>query len=216
MRTQVLAVFLTAALLLIFAPALKAQMQNIPSPSQETVQESSTGKSFPAEVSFSHDGVDYTLSVTGTAVRKKYAVAKVYGMAHYMQDAAKSSREEAFTAALTDGKAKQITMDFARDVGPDKIQDAYREGFKKNATAEELQEIQALVDQFAGYFDKDVKENEQYILRWLPGGVVLTTVQGQEKPAITSATFARVLWSIWLGKDSIVDRGKLVAMIAAK
>lgn len=187
----------------------------LPLLAQETVKESSTGKEFPKQVSFTHDGTEYVLSITGTAVRKKM-VFKVYGIAHYMQDAAIGSAEEGLTAAMSEDKAKQITMDFARNVGPDKIQDAYRESFKKNATAEELAEIQPLLDQFVGYFDKEVKENEQYILRWLPGGTVLTIVQGEEKPAITNATFARVLWSTWLGKNSIVDRNKLVGLIAAK
>ena len=215
MRSQLLSMFVIAVLLIVFAPNLKAQMQNIQSQVEETVVEPSTGKSFPKNVSFTYGDTDYTLSVTGVAVRKKF-VFKVYGIAHYMQDAARTSQEEAFKEALTDGKAKQITMDFSRDVGMDKIQGAYRDSFKKNATDEELKEIQPLVDQFVGYFDKEVKENEQYILRWVPGGTILTTVQGEEKPAITNEIFARVLWSVWLGKDSIVDRDKLVEFIVSK
>lgn len=187
----------------------------LPLLAQETVKESSTGKNFPKQVTFTHDGTEYVLSITGTAVRKKM-VFKVYGIAHYLQDAAIGSAEEGLTAAMSGDKAKQITMDFARNVGPDKIQEAYLESFKKNATAEEMAEIQPLLDQFVGYFDKEVKENEQYILRWLPGGTVLAIIQGEEKPAITSETFARVLWSTWLGKNSIVDRNKLVALIASK
>lgn len=214
MRLQLLSMFIIAALLIAFAPGMKAQMQNIPSQAEETVVESSTEKSFPKTVSFTHGDTDYTLSVTGLAVRKKF-VFKVYGIAHYMQDAAKTGKEEAFKEALTDGKAKQITMDFARDVGTDKIQGAYRDSFKKNATEEELKEIQPLVDQFVGYFDKEVKENEQYILRWTPGGTILTIVQGEEKRPINNETFARVLWSIWLGKGSIVDRDKLVEFIVS-
>lgn len=215
MRSQLLSMFVITVLLIVFAPNLKAQMQNIQSQVEETVVEPSTDKSFPKNVSFTYGDTDYTLSVTGVAVRKKF-VFKVYGIAHYMQDAAKTSQEEAFKEVLTDGKAKQITMDFSRDVGTDKIQGAYRDSFKKNATDEELKEIQPLVDQFVGYFDKEVKENEQYILRWVPGGTILTTVQGEEKPAITNETFARVLWSVWLGKDSIVDRDKLVEFIVSK
>lgn len=215
MRSHLLSMFVIALLLIVFTPAMKAQMQNIPSQAEETVVESSTDKSFPKNVSFTYEDTDYTLSVTGLAVRKKF-IFKVYGIAHYMQDAAKTSQEEAFKEALTDGKAKQITMDFSRDVGADKIQGAYRDGFKKHATDEELKEIQPLVDQFVGYFDKEVKENEQYVLRWIPGGTILTTVQGEEKPALNNETFARVLWSIWLGKDSIVDRDKLVEFIVSK
>jgi hypothetical protein len=180
---------------------------------QESVQEPSTGKSFPVVVKYTKNGTEYPMSLTGVAVRKKL-VFKVYGMAHYAQDPVKAPKEEALGAMLVDGKARQITMDFARDVDAGKIRDAYMDGFRENATADELKSIQPLVDQFIGFFAKEVKENQQFIVRWLPGGVVVATVAGEEKPPITSPIFARVLWSIWLGKDSIVDREDLVARIA--
>ena len=181
---------------------------------QETVQEPSTGKSFPVTVKYAWHGTEYAMSLTGTAVRKKL-VFKVYGMAHYAQDPPSGSREEVLRAMLVDGKARQITMDFARDVDAGKIRDAYLDGFRENSTADEMKTIQPLVDQFVGYFAVDVKENQQFIVRWLPGGTVVATVAGEEKPPITSEVFARVLWSIWLGKDSIVDRDDLVSRIAA-
>ena len=180
---------------------------------QESVQEPSTGKSFPAVVKFTRNVTEYPMSLTGVAVRKKL-VFKVYGMAHYEQDPVKAPKEEALGAMLVDGKARQITMDFARDVDAGKIRDAYMDGFRENATADELRSIQPMVDQFVGFFSKEVKENQQFIVRWLPGGIVVATVAGEEKPAIASPLFARVLWSIWLGKDSIVDRDDLVTRIA--
>jgi len=181
---------------------------------QETVKESSTGKSFPVTVKYAWHGTEYTMSLTGTAVRKKL-VFKVYGMAHYAQDPPSGPTDDVLRAMLVDGKARQITMDFARDVDAGKIRDAYMDGFRENATAEEMKAIQPLVDQFVGYFAVDVKENQQFIVRWLPGGTVIASVAAEEKPPITSEVFARVLWSIWLGKDSIVDRDDLVARIAA-
>ena len=180
---------------------------------QESVQEPSTGKSFPVVVKYTRNGTEYPMSLTGVAVRKKL-VFKVYGMAHYAQDPVKAPKDEALGAMLVDGKARQITMDFARDVDPGKIRDAYMEGFRENATPDEFTSIRPLVDQFVGFFAKEVKENQQFVVRWLPGGVVIATVAGEEKPPITSPLFARVLWSIWLGKDSIVDRDDLVARIA--
>lgn len=183
-------------------------------PAQETIQEPSTGKSFPVAVTYSKDGVEYPMSMTGVAVRKKL-VFRVYGMAHYAQDPVKGTREEALQAMLVDGKARQITMDFARDVDAEKIRDAYMDGFRENASADELKSIQPLVDQFVGFFSKEVKENQQFVLRWLPGGVIVATVAGEEKSPLTSPLFARVLWSIWLGKNSIVDRDDLVARITA-
>ncbi len=206
MRSQVIRFTIVTALFIIWAT---------PSMAQEMVKESSTKKMFPKEVTFSHDSRDYTMTLTGLTVRKKFVV-KVYGIAHYMQDAGESSKEDAFKAVLADGKAKQITMDFARNVSFKKIQGAFKGGFKKNASAEELKEIQPVVDQFLGYFDKEVKKNEQYIMRWLPGGTVITIVQGEEKPAVTNLTFAKVLWKIWLGKHSIVNEDKLVKRIVSK
>jgi hypothetical protein len=178
--------------------------------SQEQVVEPSTGKKFPATVTIGSD--QPALSLTGVAVRKKF-VFKVYGMAHYAQDPPSGAATDVFKALLSDGKAKQITMEFARDVDGEKIHDAYADGFKENATGEELAKIQPLVDQFVGYFAGGVKENQQFILRWLPGGVVKATICGEEKPTITNTTFARILWTIWLGEHSIVDRDDLISRV---
>jgi hypothetical protein len=183
---------------------------------QETVKESSTGKLFPAGVTFNHGGKEYSLQLTGIAVRKKF-IFKVYEIAHYVQDVGiVKNEDDAYTTILTDGNAKQIIMDFARDVDVAKIKEAYTDGFKNHATQDELRLIQTFVDQFIGYFSKDVKENDRFILRWLPGGSIVSVLQGEEKPIITDKTFARVLWSIWFGKDSIVDRDDLVKRMIKK
>ncbi len=163
-------------------------------------------------VSFSYNNTDYSLQLTGVAVRKKM-VFKVYGMAHYMQEPQKLSEEAAYKAILTDGKAKQITMNFARDVDKQKIQDTYRDGFKENVSAEDFKKIQSAIDQYVGFFSKDVKENDQFVIRWLPGGTITAIVQGEQKPAITNPVFAQTLWTIWFGEDSIVDREDLVSRI---
>lgn len=181
---------------------------------QETITEPSTDKIFPAQVTFSHDGREYTLGATGTSVRKKL-MFKVYGMVHYMQDAPTkpAKAKDVFAAILTDGKAKQIIMDFARDVDAAKIKETYLESFQEHTSPEEFRTIQPLVNQFVGYFTQDVKENDQFRLRWVPGGTILSNIKGQENPPITSELFARVLWSIWLGEDSVVDRDDLVERV---
>jgi hypothetical protein len=189
-----------AALILLFSLTAIAE---------EKVKEPSTGKSFPAQVSFTQDGKDYTLTLTGVAVRKKF-IFKVYGMAHYTEEFTQGTEKEAFAAALDDGKAKEIIMDFARDVDAGKIRDAYAEGFQEHAKGEEFKEIKPTVDEFLGFFTQDVKENDQFVLRWTPGGTITSIIIGQEKPAITNPTFARILWSIWFGEDSVVDREDLV------
>jgi hypothetical protein len=180
---------------------------------QETVKESSTGKTFPTTITVAHEGKNLSLALTGTTVRKKIIV-KVYGMAHYMQDPPSGKPKDLCAAILTDGKAKQLTMEFVRDVTVNQIRGAYHDGFEENATKDEMKAIAPLVEKFLGYFTNEVKENDRFILRWLPGGVIQAQVQGTEKPAITDPTFARVLWSIWFGEDSIVDREDLVSRYA--
>jgi hypothetical protein len=183
---------------------------------QQTVKEPSTEKLFPSEIKIKNGEKEYSLSVTGLAVRKKMFF-KVYGIAHYMEAFAKAGNEEdAYKSVLTDGKAKQITMDFARDVDAGKIKDAYKDGFTAHTSPGELQKIKPMVDQFIGYFSKDLKENDQIILRWIPGGTIIAVIQGEEKPAIVNESFARALWSIWFGKDSIVDREDLVQKMTAR
>jgi hypothetical protein len=179
--------------------------------SEGEVEEPSTKKVFPATVNFEHDGQDYQLSVTGVGVRKK-VVFKGYAIAHYMAVAEFKDLYQALDAALSDSYAKQITMDFARDIDVGKIQDAYRKGFEKNASDEEAEVIAPYVEKFLGYFAEDIKENDQYVLRWLPDGIILTVINGEEKEPVENVTFAKVLWRIWLGEKSIVDRKKLVKM----
>lgn len=185
----------------------------LPVRSQQMVTEPSTEKQFPSEVSFKQGDASYALTCTGMAVRKK-AIFRVYGMVHYMQNPVKSTKEEAFAAILTDGKAKQITMEFVRDVDAPKIRETYLDSFKANAPGDQFAKIEPFVTKYVGYFTKDVKENDQFIIRWLPGGTIVAVIQGEEKPAIMDQLFAKTLWSIWFGEDSIVNRDKLVQLIA--
>lgn len=179
---------------------------------QDKVIEPSTEKSFPVTVTVSSGDEQHTLSITGVTVRKKF-VFKVYGMAHYMENPPTGSTEELLKAMTVDGKTKQITMDFAREVTAEQIQGAYGDGFKENATAAELASLKGSIDTFLGYFDAPVKENDIFILRWFPGGKVVPVISGNEKPAIVNKRFAEVLWTIWFGEDSIVDREDLVARL---
>ena len=193
------------ALSLFFGTALMS--------AQENVVEPSTEKTFPATVTVSSGEKQHTLSITGVTVRKKMFF-KVYGMAHYIEDPPTGPAKEVLKAMTVEGKAKQITMDFAREVTVEQIRGAYSDGFKENASAADLASLKPSLDTFLGYFDAPVKENDTFILRWLPGGKVVPVISGKEKPAIVNQKFAEVLWTIWFGEDSIVDREDLVARIA--
>jgi hypothetical protein len=182
---------------------------------QELVKEPSTEKSFPAGVKYTYAGTEYPMDITGVAVRKKF-LFKVYGLAHYMQDPPHGTLEKVLKDIMTDGKAKQLTMVFVRDVDQEKIRGAYRDGFEENAGSDGMAAIKESVNRFVGFFDRNVKENDVFILRWLPGGIIMTNVCGDEKPAIVDQHFASTLWSIWFGENSIVDREDLVSRLLVK
>ena len=198
LRSQLLA--LTGCVLLFSASAPTAQ--------EDTVREAD--RSFPRKVTVRHGDADYDLTVTGTATRKKFIV-KVYGIAHYMDVASFASEEEALAAARSGEHPSQITMEFVRDVGAEKIRNAYREGFEKNASAEDFQALSDQVILFLSFFD-DVKKNDRFVLQRFPDGTVLTTAAGEEKDVIRDEKFASALWDIWFGDHSPVDRDDLVEM----
>ena len=188
----------------LFGAALQAQ---------EMVKESATGVEFPEAITISHGDNEYQLHVTGTAVRKKFFF-QVYGVAHYMEDAGSyKSAKEARKAALEDGKAKEIVMSFVRDVGGDKIKDAFDEAFQTNMSAAERETAKADMATVLGYFSGEAKEDNQYGFRRLPGGVLITVIEGEEKPAVVSVPMAKALWSAWLGDDAVVDANAMVSRI---
>jgi len=167
------------------------------------------GREFPVTVTFSHDGTDYELTAAGQATRKK-VIVKVYAIVHYMDASDFDDDDDALEAALSGEHAMQITMQFCRDVEGLKIQNAYRESFEKHASESELEEIEILMSQFIDYFAGDAEKDELFILRSLPGGILLTSVGGEEMPAIENSTLASVVWRFWLDEGSIVDRDDLI------
>lgn len=187
------------AFALLLAPAAWA--------SDDVIEEA--GREFPVRVTFSHDGTDYELTAAGQATRKK-VVVKVYAIVHYMDATGFESKQAALDAALSGEHAMQISMKFCRDVDALKIQDAYRKGFEKNATEAEMEDIEGLVAQFVDYFTADVEKDDEYVLRSLPGGTILTLVNGEAQPPIQNVSFASLLWRIWLDKGSVVDREDLI------
>lgn len=117
---------------------------------------------------------------------------------------------------MSDSHAKQVTMHFVRDVSADRIQRALLEGIQRNATDPELAVIQPFIDQFARAIHRDVKEDDRFVIRWLPGGTTTSIFEGREVSTITSALFAKVLWSIWFGDHAVVNRDHLVRFLAAR
>lgn len=184
-------------------------------PRDALVRDSDTGTVFPANISFVRNGSSYNLSITGLAVRSRF-IFNVYCLAHYMQDPPSGTARVVLNAIMSDSQAKQVTMHFVRDVSADRIRQALLEGFRRNATDSEMKMIQPFVDQFARAIYRDVKEDDQFVIRWVPGGTTTSVFEGREVSTITSVLFAKVLWSIWFGEHSVVKRDHLLRFLAVE
>lgn len=184
-------------------------------PQDTLVRETSTGKVFPTSVYFVQNEGSYSLSITGLAVRTRFFF-KIYCLAHYMQDPPTGSTGAILQAIMSDSQAKQVTMHFVRDVSADRIQHALLDGFQRNTTDSELAVIQPFVEQFTRAIYRDVKEDDQFVIRWLPGGTTTSVFEGREVTNITSAPFAKVLWSIWFGEHSVVNRDHLLRFLVVE
>lgn len=58
------------------------------------------------------------------------------------------------------------------------------------------------MDAFLAYFG-DTASGQEYVRRWAPGGVLKTTLAGQERPPIEDKSFAAAVFAIWLGDQPI-------------
>jgi len=172
------------------------------------------GKHFPHKVFFEYNHEPLDLSLTGLTTRTKYFL-DIYSIAHYLQNQPSStvlkvSDENIYKNILQNSSTKQISMVFLRALSAEQIQTSLRSGIKLNITKTEFHKIQSQVEQFMHAIYADVKKNDEFTIRWLPDGTVISLFQGKQISQIKNKVFAKTLWAIWFGKFSVVDRKSLI------
>lgn len=105
---------------------------------------------------------------------------------------------------LDPARAKRLVMRFVRDVGREKLVDAWNEGFEKNA-AGKLEALRRSIDTLNGWMI-DVRDGDTITLTWIPGSGTEVEVPGRPAGSIEGDAFGRALLSIWLG-DSPPNEG---------
>ena len=167
---------------------------------------------FPREVRFEDNGKAYDLHMTGASTRKKFFVT-VYHVAHYMEPVeGQHSSESKFQEVMRANKVKQLTMRWSRNLEAEKVQEGYRQSFK-NALEGHSNHVQNEINQYIQFFSDDVKKNDEHQLRWIPEGKIEVIINGGAPKVIDNKEFAQVLWSIWFGNKSVVNREQLVALM---
>ncbi len=179
----------------------------LPTPAQ-TVKEPSTGIDFPAQVNLAGN----SLTLTGVGVRKRFVI-KVYGIASYIETSKLDKTRDIYTQLLTDGPAKQLTLQFVRDVDVASIKEAFSEGLQKNipnyASSPAKKDAEAFLNSLT-----NVSTNDQMVLHWTQGGKLEILIKGQSKGTFQNQILARGVWAIWLGGAPI--DGSLKTNLVAK
>ncbi|MDZ7367450.1 MAG: chalcone isomerase family protein [candidate division KSB1 bacterium] len=185
---------------------------------QKTFVEPGSKKSFPAEVSFSFDGTDYTLIATGASELKRTREDKsqsLFTLAHYIQTPPTGSALTIYDAILKSNSAKQVTMSFNDDIEAEKFGRIFARWFQRVGTTAELQKVKKSYDTLIEAISGAIKENDQYTFRWLSPGKLIVAVPGKPVKVINDAAFAQLFWKVWLGELSPLKRVDLVRLITS-
>jgi len=149
---------------------------------------------------------DMTLLGGGLRVKKMVFTFKAYAIGFYVSDAAiagplaaykgKTTSPEFYKALQTGDFKREVVLKFLRNLSQSRIQEGMRESL---AGAEPK-----VLDQFISYFP-EVKEGQECVLRWLPGGTVEAVMAGQAKPPIVNRAFAEQLMGLYVGPTPIQE-----------
>ena len=132
-----------------------------------------------------------SLVLNGAALRKK-SIVKVYVAGLYLP--AKNQDADAILAA--DGP-RELRMQFVRDVGKDKMCEAWDESLKNNTPGADAQ-LQGEFKELCGWM-QDLKKGDVMSFTYVPATGTTVEIAGQKKGTITGKPFADALFKSWIG-----------------
>ncbi len=183
-------------------------------------------------------GTDYVL--TGASFRS-YLGFTVYGVGMYVEeDPARRAYPKLVQKAgggdLTLLRARDLAqnfvvlgefgkmglMYFVRNVGADKIRDAYRQLLLENLKPSANPQLRQQTQEFLALFDRDMKAGEELAVGTTTEGKIFVAVGAIKKDGPQSPTLAIDLWNLWLGqkplskelKQGLVERIQALGLAA--
>lgn len=107
------------------------------------------------------------------------------------------------------GKALRLVM--VRDVDKKTMADAFEESLKPRIDklpADKKADANKALEQFKGYFDKDVVNKDILQFVWLSDGSLHVDINDAAKGTIMSADFSQALFDVYLGAEPISEIAK--------
>ena len=143
------------------------------------------------------NGADSTLVLNGAGIRKKWFV-KVYVGALYLPEKTQSANQ-----AINFSGAKRIAVHVVYDeVSAKKLNAAWRDGFDKNHSEQDLALLNERIKQFTSLF-QDAREGDVYLFDYLPESGTHVSLNGNQLGTIPGADFNQALLRIWLGEKPV-------------
>ncbi len=134
------------------------------------------------------------LVLNGVGLREKLWI-DVYVGSLYLQ-----AKSDDVAEILSKPGPWRIQLDFVyKEVAQKKLLDSWRDGFEKNQSTENLQQLQARIDQFYAYFDASAVAKDRYAFDYIPGTGTRISKNQQVLGVITGEDFKNALLEIWLG-----------------
>lgn len=147
-----------------------------------------------------------TLLLNGAGVRKK-VVVKVYVGALYLQQ-----KKSEPPAILDDAGPKRMVMHFLyKEVGAEKLADAWSDGFHGNQGVERMQGLKERLEQFNALFPT-VRRGDRIEIDLLPDRGTVVRLNGKELGSVPGTDFSRALLEVWLGAKP-ADKGLKKALL---
>ena len=152
---------------------------------------------FPSMISSKVGGKPTRLTLTGSALRKKYGFS-VYSIASYVQEGAGVG--DPATLARAD-IAKQLHLIFERDVDGQSIATSFRGSIGANHPAPAFTTELAKLERY--FVAHGARQGDHVWLTHIPGVGLGCQFVGKPGVAIEGVAFARSVWDAYLGPNNV-------------
>lgn len=154
-------------------------------------------------IPFSED-TPHLLNKTGESARKAF-IFPVYRIAHYTD--APSGQGN----ILDQQSLKAVRMIFQREIGGQRIQKEVKKAIRERVSPQDWELIKDSAATYCQpYLNGKVNEGDLFSVIWYPDGWLISEFNGKEINRIRDPRFARALWSIWVGQQSLVNEHDLL------
>ena len=174
------------------------------------------------ESSYTHnDLTEYTvmnntdaLSLSGTTIKKRFFF-KVYRLSHFMEKPKGDfpTRDSLITFILNANTQQRIELEFLRNVTREQIEEALMQGIEQNNADSDLSKIKQDIQRLSSGFQDEVEKHSTLTLSRLSKKKLNVFFNNTLVVETENQALADALWSIWFGKDPIVNTEDLVQNI---